>query len=85
MRFCEIVFGFLFAERGSDIRRNYPRPEDFSKALYTLDIGQNDITAGLRFMPIDQVKSSISNIIQKLASAIEVTILTNISSFCHLF
>ncbi|XP_062105616.1 GDSL esterase/lipase At5g14450-like [Humulus lupulus] len=38
------------AKRSSDIRKNYPRPEDFSKSLFIVDIGQNDLAAGFRTM-----------------------------------
>ncbi|KAL5552783.1 hypothetical protein UlMin_040184 [Ulmus minor] len=48
-----------------------PKPEDFSRALYTIDIGQNDLYGALKFMPLEQVKASLSSITNKLASAIE--------------
>ncbi|PON64264.1 Lipase [Parasponia andersonii] len=55
----------------SEIKGSLPRPEDFSEALYTLDIGQNDLYDALRLMTLEQVQASISNITQKLASAVE--------------
>ncbi|PQP98686.1 GDSL esterase/lipase [Prunus yedoensis var. nudiflora] len=54
-----------------DKRTSFPRPSDFSKALYTLDIGQNDLHAGLRFKTMDEVLASISNITEQLALTIE--------------
>ncbi|KAK1574888.1 hypothetical protein Q3G72_000774 [Acer saccharum] len=41
----------LYIEGASSYIRNcLPRPEDFSKALYTFDIGQNDLHSGLKLM-----------------------------------
>ncbi|KAK9277520.1 hypothetical protein L1049_007064 [Liquidambar formosana] len=48
-----------------------PRPEDFSKALYMLDIGQNDLHAGFRSMTEEQVQASIPNITNPFALAVE--------------
>ncbi|KAB2023062.1 hypothetical protein ES319_D07G255700v1 [Gossypium barbadense] len=47
-----------------------PRPEDFSKALYTFDIGQNDLSVGFRKLSFDQLRASIPDIINQLASAV---------------
>ncbi|XP_044494194.1 GDSL esterase/lipase At5g14450-like isoform X2 [Mangifera indica] len=55
----------------SKIKSNLPIPEDFSKALYTLDIGQNDLYFLLKTMKVDQVKPSIPPIINQFALAIE--------------
>ncbi|XP_059452050.1 GDSL esterase/lipase At5g14450-like [Corylus avellana] len=52
-------------------RRNLPRPEDFSKALYTFDIGQNDIAASLQTMSNEQLKAVIPGIVDQLATAVE--------------
>lgn len=49
-----------------------PLPGDFSKALYTLDIGQNDLHIGFRFMTEEQVQASIPNITHRFASVVEV-------------
>ncbi|KAF5479701.1 hypothetical protein F2P56_000500, partial [Juglans regia] len=54
-------------------RRNLPRPEDFSKALYTFDIGQNDIAAGFRTMSNEQFKAVIPDIIGQFAAAVQVS------------
>ncbi|KAK9191799.1 hypothetical protein WN943_020414 [Citrus x changshan-huyou] len=55
----------------SQIKSNLPRPEDFSKVLYTLDSGQNDLQFWLESMREEQVKASIPNIIDHFALAIE--------------
>ena len=44
-----------------------PRPEEFSKALYILDCGQNDLHYGLIKTTEEQVKASIPNIISQFA------------------
>ncbi|GMJ13235.1 hypothetical protein like AT5G14450 [Hibiscus trionum] len=48
-----------------------PRPEEFSKALYILDCGQNDLCYGLATTTEEHVKASIPDIISQLAMAIE--------------
>lgn len=52
--------------------RDLPRVEDFSKALYTFDIGQNDLVAGFRKMSNEQFLAEIPDIINQLATAIRV-------------
>lgn len=47
-----------------------PRPEDFTKALYTFDIGQNDLSVGFRKLSFDQLRAAIPDIINQLASAV---------------
>lgn len=49
-----------------------PRPEDFSKALYTFDIGQNDIGYGLQHGTDDQVQASFPDILNKFSDAVEL-------------
>ncbi|OAY25637.1 GDSL esterase/lipase At5g14450 isoform X1 [Manihot esculenta] len=48
-----------------------PRPEEFAKALYTFDIGQNDLYTGFRKMSFDQIRASLPDIINQLASAVQ--------------
>ena len=50
-----------------------PRPEDFAKALYTIDIGQNDLSVGFRTMSFDQLRAAMPDIINQLASAVQVS------------
>lgn len=49
-----------------------PRPEDFSKALYTFDIGQNDLAYGLQHGTVEEVRASIPAILNQLSQAISV-------------
>ncbi|XP_057948791.1 GDSL esterase/lipase At5g14450-like [Malania oleifera] len=49
----------------------FPRPEDFSKALYTMDAGQNDLHAGFLSMAEDEMKASIPLLINQSALALQ--------------
>ncbi|XVF43890.1 hypothetical protein PTKIN_Ptkin02bG0077100 [Pterospermum kingtungense] len=57
--------------KNPDYKDRLPRLEEFSKALYTLDIGQNDLTYGLVTTTEEQDKESIPHIISQFALAIE--------------
>lgn len=52
-------------------RDKLPRQEDFAKALYTFDIGQNDLSVGFRKMSFDQLRAAIPDIVNQLASAVQ--------------
>jgi hypothetical protein len=60
-------------------RSRLPVPEEFSKAFYTFDIGQNDLSVGFRKMNFDQIRESMPDIVNQLASAVKV------SSTCCLY
>lgn len=60
------------AKNPSD-RSNLPRPEEFSKALYTFDIGQNDLSVGFRKLSVDQLRAALPDIVNQLASAVQVS------------
>lgn len=62
----------LFIGTEPPFRSGLPRNEDFSKALYTFDIGQNDIAIGLQHTSEEQVKSSIPDILSQFAQAVQV-------------
>ncbi|XP_058093747.1 GDSL esterase/lipase At5g14450 [Magnolia sinica] len=61
----------LYQQGNTSIKCNLPKPEDFSKALYTLDIGQNDLAAGFQSMTNDQVLATIPNILDQFSQAIQ--------------
>ncbi|XP_077227339.1 GDSL esterase/lipase At5g14450-like isoform X2 [Tasmannia lanceolata] len=61
----------LYNEGKSPFISNFPNPEEFSKALYTFDIGQNDLAAGFRSMSDDQVRESIPDILNQFSLAIQ--------------
>lgn len=59
----------LYAQE--NLKNRLPRLEDFSKALYTFDIGQNDIHNALTTMTEDEARDSIPELINQLALAIK--------------
>jgi len=53
-------------------KSDLPRPEDFSKALYTIDIGQNDLAHGFQYTSEEQVQRSIPEILGNFSLAVKV-------------
>ena len=53
-----------------------PKGDYFSKALYTLDIGQNDLAKGFFFgnMNIEEVNASIPDIVNKFSINVKVNL-----------
>ncbi|KAI3452491.1 hypothetical protein Pfo_009155 [Paulownia fortunei] len=47
-----------------------PRPQEFSRALYTLDIGQNDLVAGFRKLTMPQLRAAIPDTVNQFAAAV---------------
>ncbi|XP_019183496.1 PREDICTED: GDSL esterase/lipase At5g14450-like [Ipomoea nil] len=47
-----------------------PRPEEFSKSLYTFDIGQNDLSHGFQYSNVSQTLQSIPKIMDKFSQAL---------------
>lgn len=52
---------------------SFPHPDDFSKALYTFDIEQNDLTFGFQNMTVDQIVAAIPGILDGFDAAIQVS------------
>ncbi|CAK9169220.1 unnamed protein product [Ilex paraguariensis] len=50
---------------------NLPRPRDFSKALYTFDIGQNDLAYGFEHTNEAHTRASIPTILDEFAQAVQ--------------
>ncbi|KAL8224554.1 hypothetical protein R6Q57_020029 [Mikania cordata] len=49
-----------------------PKLKDFSRALYTFDIGQNDLTAGLFLnLTVDEVRASVPDIVDQFKTVIK--------------
>lgn len=62
----------LYKEAKTPLERSkLPVPEEFSKALYTFDIGQNDLSVGFRKMNFDQMRAAMPDIVNQLASAVK--------------
>ncbi|XP_071926433.1 GDSL esterase/lipase At3g26430-like [Coffea arabica] len=55
----------------ASIINTLPDPEDFSRAIYTVDIGQNDLHFALTTMKDKQVQAFISGIIDQFSWSIE--------------
>ncbi|XVE67830.1 hypothetical protein DITRI_Ditri09bG0020100 [Diplodiscus trichospermus] len=62
---------FYHRAKRSCHRSNLPKPQDFSKALYVFDIGQNDIAAGLRKNNDTDFHLSVPDIVEQLAKAVQ--------------
>jgi hypothetical protein len=61
----------LIRNRGGVFKKLLPKKEYFSQALYTFDIGQNDLTAGLKLnMTSDQIKAYIPDVHDQLSNVI---------------
>ncbi|PKI55198.1 hypothetical protein CRG98_024489 [Punica granatum] len=48
-----------------------PKPDDFLKALYVFDIGQNDLTLGFQNMTPPQVVATFPNILNRFTQAVQ--------------
>ncbi|KAI8533582.1 hypothetical protein RHMOL_Rhmol10G0021300 [Rhododendron molle] len=59
------------ADTETSQRSNLPIPEDFSKALYTIDIGQNDLVEGFRNTNDEQFRAEIPDIMNKFSAAVQ--------------
>ncbi|XP_030469920.1 GDSL esterase/lipase At3g27950 isoform X1 [Syzygium oleosum] len=57
-------------EKSSAFSYRLPRPQDFSKALYTFDIGQNDLAYGFQHTTVEQVIASIPDILSQFSRAV---------------
>ncbi|XP_071690969.1 GDSL esterase/lipase At3g26430-like [Rutidosis leptorrhynchoides] len=64
---------FFRAQKGDGVFKSLmPKTEDFSNALYTFDIGQNDLTAGLfQNLTVDEVMASVPDIVGQLKTVIK--------------
>ncbi|CAN0904299.1 GDSL esterase/lipase At5g14450 [Linum grandiflorum] len=52
-------------------KSNLPRQVDFSTALYTFDIGQNDLAIGFQHSSPQEVQKSIPDILTQLSNAVQ--------------
>lgn len=77
-------YGFMFvnSDKGDYVSSRLPKPEDFSKALFTLDIGQNDIAAAIRKKSIEFQQVTVPNIVSQFTAQIRVS--SRVNHF-HLF
>ncbi|KAL6351518.1 hypothetical protein AAG906_040872 [Vitis piasezkii] len=62
----------IFRNRGGVFQELLPKEEDFAAALYTFDIGQNDLTAGYKLnMTTEQVKAYVPDLLDSLSNIIK--------------
>lgn len=61
--------------KNPDFVDRLPRPEEFSKALYVFDSGQNDLSYGMITSTEEKTKASIPNMISQFSAAIEVLLM----------
>ncbi|KAF8037530.1 hypothetical protein BT93_B0430 [Corymbia citriodora subsp. variegata] len=69
-RVTELYNRLNLSNKTSAFSYRLPRPQDFSRALYTFDIGQNDLANGLNQMTVDQVIASIPDILSQFSEAV---------------
>lgn len=64
-----------FADDSNFFGALVPKSEHFSNALYTFDIGQNDLTAGYSHqMTVDQVKEFVPEVLAQFKTIIKVNL-----------
>ncbi|QCD84658.1 GDSL esterase/lipase At3g26430-like [Vigna unguiculata] len=62
----------LVRQQGGVFKELLPKEEYFSEALYTFDIGQNDITAGYKLnLTTEQVKAYIPDVLDQFSTVIK--------------
>ncbi|KAL1314208.1 hypothetical protein HN51_040979 [Arachis hypogaea] len=62
----------LFRNKGGVYETMLPRAEYFSRALYTFDIGQNDLAAGyFHNMTIDQVRAYVPDVLAQFKTIVK--------------
>lgn len=69
---CDSKPSQLIREEGGIFARLMPREEYFEKALYTFDIGQNDLGAGFFSMSVEEVNASVPDMINAFSTNVEV-------------
>ncbi|KAB2045732.1 hypothetical protein E1A91_D01G187900v1 [Gossypium mustelinum] len=62
----------IVRKRGGVYETMLPKEEDFSSALYTFDIGQNDLTSGYFLnMSVDEVKAYVPDVLNQFLTIIK--------------
>ncbi|XP_027352420.1 GDSL esterase/lipase At3g26430-like [Abrus precatorius] len=62
----------IFRNKGGVYKKLLPKAEDFSRALYTFDIGQNDLTSGyFHNMSTDQVKAYVPDVLAQFKTVVK--------------
>ncbi|KAM6562317.1 hypothetical protein CsatB_022315 [Cannabis sativa] len=59
-------------KKGHQFEKLLPKEEDFSKGLYTFDIGQNDLTAGYKLnLTTEQVKAYVPDVLNQFSKVVK--------------
>ncbi|KAI3817520.1 hypothetical protein L1987_11312 [Smallanthus sonchifolius] len=75
---------FATADGDGVFKRLIPKVKDFSRALYTFDIGQNDLVAGLfQNLTVDEVRASVPNIVGQFKTVVKLDKWTNTDVWVH--
>ncbi|KAK7839949.1 gdsl esterase/lipase [Quercus suber] len=62
----------IFNKQGGFFEKMLPKGDYFSQALYTFDIGQNDLTAGYKLnMTTEEVKAYVPDVLGQFSNAIK--------------
>lgn len=67
------IFGTAIKFKKPVTREELPKPKDFAAALYTVDIGQNDLAAGFRKLSDPQMLAAIPDILTVFGLQIQVS------------
>ncbi|XP_031383994.1 GDSL esterase/lipase At3g27950 isoform X2 [Punica granatum] len=59
-----------FQQKNQELINRLPRPREFSEALYTFDIGQNDLAYGFQHMTEKRVRASVPDILMQFSQAV---------------
>ncbi|KAI3474931.1 hypothetical protein Pfo_030242 [Paulownia fortunei] len=62
---------YFYKAKKKSFRKRLPRPQDFSKSLYILDIGQNDVAAGIRKLSIELQKAALPKIVSQFTAQVQ--------------
>ncbi|VVA13341.1 Hypothetical predicted protein [Prunus dulcis] len=63
----------IYQKKGEVFGKLLPKKEYFSQALYTFDIGQNDLTAGYKLnLTTEQVKAYVPDVLSQLSHTIKI-------------
>ena len=66
------ILWWIKADKVASDKSRLPKPEDFSKALYTFDVGQNDLAAAFRKMSWEELRAALPDIVNQFAKQIRV-------------
>lgn len=62
----------IIRQRGDVFKNLFPEKDKFSRALYTFDIGQNDLTAGYKLnMSFEQVEAFVPDVISQFTTTVK--------------